>query len=149
MAFKMICLWSAWSPQVQSRVIRDVLSMQRLARLNQAELVVACDELARKNVSACGVQTTEDFTSPDVCMVYLLNGSEIPSEVQDRMPLDIEPLVVSLHGDSVPNGNLVVDEDPYAGVEFFQNTRRINETMPLDKRPPHVQHPDYVYSPYL
>jgi hypothetical protein len=147
-SFKMSVLWSAWTPQVQSRVVRDVLSLQRFARANRAELVVACDSLIRANITSMGVQVTDDFNDPKMCCVYLVNGTDIPPEVLVRLPPDIEPQIISLFGDAVPPTNLVIEEDPYAGVKLYEGVTRINETMPLDKRPPKGDS-EPIYSPYL
>jgi hypothetical protein len=146
--FKISVLWAAWTPQVQSRVVRDVLAMQRLARQQRCALLVACDQLARANVEAVGAKAVDDFNTPDVCMVYLVNGKDMPPEIIDRLPPEVEPIVVSLFGDAQPNGQLVIEKDPYAGVKLYEGVRRINETMPLDKRPPKGDS-EPIWSPYL
>lgn len=47
--FKMVLFWNAWTPQVQSRVLRDVMSIQRLAQGRRVDLVVFCDQILRDN----------------------------------------------------------------------------------------------------
>jgi hypothetical protein len=151
--FKMVVFWSAWTPQVQSRVLRDIMSLQRLASGRRVDLVVFCDQILRGNVESLGIKTTDDATDPSMVCVYVMNGMDIPQDIFDRLPEGVQPKVYSLFGDAVPPSNLQLpDEDPYAGVKFYNDAVPINETMPLDKRPtinPHVKHPEPVYSPWL
>jgi hypothetical protein len=143
--FKFAVLWSVWTPQVQSRVLRDVLALQRLAVSSNTQLLVACDQVL-------GVKTTDDFNDPGICKVYLLNDLEIPADLLPRLPRNIEAEVVSLYGQAVAPNELVIEEDPYAGVKLYDGVTRINETMPLDKKaPPHApgQWLEPLYSPYL
>lgn len=149
--FKLSVLWNVWTPQIQSRVMRDVLALQSRASKSRTTLVVACDAILRSHITSLGVQATEDFTNPDMCRVYVVNGIDIPEDLYPRLPDNVEPMVVSLTGEAIPQNQLTVEEDPYAGVEFFKDGIRIPETMPLDKPPPngHRKGEEPPYSPYL
>lgn len=151
--FKMDLFWSAWTPQVQSRVLRDVMSIQRLASARRTDLVVFCDPVLRANIQSLGIQTTEDPLNPSMVCVYVMNGMDIPDDIMDRLPEGCEPKVYSLFGDAAPQRTLQAPEkDPYAGLKFYDDSVRINETMPLEKGPnmnPNIKHPEPVYSPWL
>jgi len=150
--FKMVVFWSAWTPQVQSRVLRDVMSIQRLCSSRRVDLLVCCDANLRANVESLGVKTTDDATNPQMVCVYVMNGLDIPDDIVDRLPEGAEPKVYSLYGDAKPQSTLQLPaEDPYSGVKFYNDSVPINETMPLDKAPPnpHVHHPEPSYSPWL
>lgn len=153
--FKMVCFWNTWTPQVQSRVLRDIMSIQRLAQGRRVDLVVFCDQQLRANVESLGIKTTDDATNPQMVCVYVMNGLDIPEEIVERLPEGCEPKVYSLYGEAKPQSELQVPkpgEDPYAGVKFYNDAVPINETMPLDQRPiinPNVKHPEPVYSPWL
>lgn len=151
--FKMVAFWNVWTAQVQSRILRDVMSIQRLSASRRVPLVVCCDPQLRASVAALGVQTTDDATEPNMVSVYVVNGMDIPPEIIDRLPEGCEPKVYSLFGDAqTPSQLQMPGEDPYAGVKFYDDSHRINETMPLEKGPPinpNVKHPEPIYSPWL
>jgi hypothetical protein len=151
--FKMVLFWNTWTPQVQSRVLRDVMSIQRLANGRRVQLVVFCDDMLRANVESLGIKTTDDATNPSMVCVYVMNGMDIPEEIMERLPEGCDPVVYSLFGDTPPPSQLQMpDKDPYAGVKFYDDSVPINETMPLDKGPnmnPNIKHPEPVYSPWL
>lgn len=147
--FKLSVLWNIWNPQIQTRVLRDIMALQNLASKSRVAMMVACDQNIRANVEALGVKATDDFTNPDMCRVYVGEGTSIPPELFSRLPDNVDPEVVSLTGDAVvPNGP-VVDEAPYAGRHFFKDWKGIPETMPLDKPKPWIKDTDPAYSPYL
>ncbi len=152
-AFKMVVFWTAWTPQVQSRVLRDIMSIQRLAQSRKVTLVVYCDELLRANVASLGIQVTDDVTNANMVNVYVMNGMDIPQDIMDRVPEGCDLKVYSLFGDAKRERTLQAPgEDPYSGVEFYSDAIPINETMPLEKGPPinpHVKHPEPMYSPWL
>jgi hypothetical protein len=151
--FKMVLFWNAWTAQVQSRVLRDIMSIQRLCNSRRVDLVVCCDATLRANVEALGVKTTDDATNPSMVCVYVMNGQDIPEDIIERLPEGVEPKVYSLFGDAKPQRTLQMpDKDPYAGVKFYDDSHRINETMPLERGPsinPNVKHPEPQYSPWL
>lgn len=134
--YKVTMLWEAWTPQVQSRVVRDALSLQRVTAIAKTQLIVVCDGLAKANLIAMGVEVSNDWTKPDMCLVYVVKGLDIPDELHDRIPIDVEPRVISLYGLAPPAPRLIVEDDPYAGVKFHKTFTRIPETMPLGKQPP-------------
>lgn len=152
-AFKLVLFWSAWTAQVQSRVLRDVMSIQRLAQSRRVDLVVYCDQVLRANIAALGVDVTDDVTNPSMVNVYVMNGQDIPDDIMERLPEGCEPKVYSLFGDAQVERTLQAPEkDPYAGVKFYSDAVPINETMPLEKGPnmnPNIKHPEPVYSPWL
>lgn len=151
--FKMVLFWNTWTPQVQSRVLRDIMSIQRLANGRRVDLVVCCDQMLRANVESLGIKTTDDATNPSMVCVYVMNGMDIPDDIVERLPEGVEPKVYSLFGDAKPPSTLQMpDKDPYAGVKFYNDAVPINETMPLEKGPnmnPNIKHPEPVYSPWL
>jgi hypothetical protein len=151
--FKMVLFWSAWTAQVQSRVLRDIMSIQRLAQSRKVDLLVFCDPVLRGQVESLGVQTTDDATNPSMVNVYVMNGLDIPEDIVNRLPEGCEPKVYNLFGDGPPERTLQMpDEDPYAGVKFYSDAVPINETMPLEKGPnmnPNIKHPEPIYSPWL
>lgn len=146
--YKMSVFWSAWTPQVATRIMRDVLAIQRLAKVHKAQFVVAADELLHPKLEAVGVFYTTDFANPSSVRVYLDQGSCIPDEIAARLPECDSLEVVSINGEALPAPTLTVEEDPYAGVKFYQDWKRINETMPLDRKaPPPNSEP--LLSPFL
>jgi hypothetical protein len=150
--YKVSVFWSSWSPQIQTRILRDVLVLQRLAVKHRCTLIIACDQLLRANVQALGVVASDDFGAPDMCRVYVVDSADIPTEVYERLPANgVEPVVVSINGPGGAGaGPLSVEEDPYAGVKFYKGVQRIQETMPLNKpAPPHTKGDELPFSPYL
>lgn len=146
--YKLDVFWTAWSQQVVTRIIRDVLALQRLTKVNRVTLVVAADEQLHSKLVAIGVQPVTNFLEPDMVRVYLADGDTITDEIADRIPEDVQYEVVTLHGtEKMPQ--LEVDPDPYAGIEFYKDWRPITETMPLDSPAPPPHNPEPIPSPLL
>lgn len=145
--FKLSVFWTAWTPQVATRILRDVLDLQRLCRTNRVQLIVASDSLLAPKVRALGVEHLDSLVDADLARVYVAPGTSVEPELNDRLPSDnLE--YVNLEGITPPPSSLVIETDPYAGVDFYKDWHRIPETMPLDQKPP-PQNGEPLMSPFL
>lgn len=148
MTYKVDVFWSAWTPQIATRVMRDMMALQRVTRTNRVQLIVACDPLLVPKMAAIGVQTVDNFLNPNLVRIYVPKGYDAPDDVWARVPEDSDVEVISLLGEEIAPPGISVDKDPYAGVKFYQSWRPIPPTMPLDQAPPpKVGEP--MFSPFL
>lgn len=146
--FKVSVFWNVFTPQIATRVIRDCLAIQRLARVNNTQFVIACDEGLHANLKAMGVDVTKDYVQPNMVRAYLIND-DLTDDLQKRLPEceDTEIITVTplpAHNDDHINQDL----DPYAGVKLFKDWKAIPETLPLEKAPPKGPS-DPMWSPWL
>lgn len=149
--YKIVFLWSSWTTQVETRVVRDAFGIQRLARVSGVDYVIACDEIAHKILTNVGIKVTLDMVDPAGAVVYLSSNEYMPADLEDRIPdCDyIETIVID-----TPNAIPQVDADPatqvepYAGVKLFVDWQKIPETLSLEKAPPKGP-ADPMYSPWL
>jgi len=148
--FKISILWSAWLPMIQTRILRDLLALQRLATVNRTHLIVGSDSDIHKMVESLGMTATLDITKPNMVNVYLAEGSAIPDDVARRLLAleDVEPNVVSLSTDLPEVKDLIFEKDPYLGVRFYKDALPIPDTMPLDKPAP-KGNSEPMWSPFL
>jgi hypothetical protein len=135
--YKLLVLFSALTPQVTSRIVRDLLAIQRLANVNKLELVVACDKELDSKVNALGLTPTRDHASAQSAFIYV-EGEDLPEELEDRIP-DEEECAVDikyLAPNQAPTPGLVIESDPYIGMDIPEDRQEIPETMPLDRPAP-------------
>ena len=146
--FKLDVFWNTLTPMVTTRVLRDCLSVQRIAKVSRADYVVACDADIHPALAAMGIPVTTDFTNPTMVRAYTV-GDNLLDEMEDRLPdcEDTEVITLTL-APEVDNGNYGIDTDPYAGVKLFKDWKTIPPTLPLDKAPPKGP-AEPMWSPFL
>lgn len=133
--YKLAVFWTAWTPKVATRILRDLLSYQRLALRTRTQLLVACDEELKPKISELGFTWVEGFLNCTEARVYVAEGDSVTPEVEERIPecLDISTILVSPRAETKP---LVVDKDPYAGIKFFKDWKSIPPTLNPEQSPP-------------
>lgn len=146
--FKISIFWSAWLPMMQNRILRDLLSLQRLSTVNRTPVVVGSDTDISSMVTSLGFTHTLDVANPDIVYVYLAEGSIVPDDISVRLPEGVEPTVVSLKTDLAEMPDLIFERDPYLGVRFYKDALPIPNTMPLDKPAP-KGNGEPMWSPFL
>lgn len=146
--FKIDIFWDAWSTQMQNRILRDMMTLSRLAASQATLLVVACDEVLHPYLKLCNISAMVDFTGADLIRVYVQEGDYVPDEVYQRLPqdqpFDIVPLThrVPTPDYSVPNAL------PYANMPLKEGFKRIAPTLSIDKPAPKgIGEP--LFSPFL
>lgn len=144
--FKISVFWSAWTPKIATRILRDLLALQRVARSQRATLLVACDPQLAPQATAMGVSVTDNFLAPDLSRVYVEDPNTMSDDLHQRLLPDTEMVV--LHGNADPLRPLVIEDDPYAGVKFYKDWHTIRETMPLNQKPP-PSNGEPLMSPFL
>jgi hypothetical protein len=134
--YKVDMLWAAWTKQIETRVVRDALGIQRLARVSGADFYIGCDEIAHRILTAMGIKVTTDLLEPVSVILYLTEDG-MPVDMNERMPEcdDIQTVIVQSPR-TEEQVDQQVDQDPYAGVKLFVDWKRIPETLPLEKAPP-------------
>jgi hypothetical protein len=148
---KIAMFWNAWTSQITTRILKDALGVQRLARVNRADYVIACDVEAHAKLSAMGISVTEDLTNPDMVRCYMFEedfSSDVSAALRERLPEcdSTEFITVALKPLEVVHSP--IDSDPYAGVKFYKDWHTIPETLPLTKKPPQGP-PNPMWSPFL
>lgn len=149
--YKIVMLWSSWTRQVETRVIRDAFGIQRLARVSGVDYLIACDEIAHKILTSVGIQVTLDMVDPGGVVVYLNSDEYMPEDLQARIPeCDyIETIVINTpKQDNIKEEDQALKVEPYAGIKLFVDWHKIPETLPLEKAPPKGPS-DPLYSPWL
>lgn len=148
--YKLLVLWAELTPMVTSRIVRDLLSLQRLAQANRCVLEVGCDEELDDKVKALGLTPVRGMTTPDSAFVYCV-GDSLPPELEGKLPenegcqLDIKFLTPN----QLPAPGLVVEPDPYAGVWIPEERQSIPETMPIDRPAPRGKPGEPPLIPFL
>ena len=150
-AFKVAALWCQWTPQIKTRIVRDVLALQRLANVKKTQLIIACDPELHAQLTSIGVGVTSDLTGSDIWRVYALSQEQLDPVTLDRIPDDAEDIEnVFLSGGSLPPDPAVHQKHPYDGVDLKEDWYTIPETMPLDQPAPLSKEPDnYSLNPFL
>lgn len=146
--FKVAAFWNSFNSQVATRVLRDSLAIQRLAKANRADFVIACDPELHHTLSAMGIPVTSDFVSPNMVRAYLMRD-DLTDDLTDRLPeCEDTELITLTPMPALGDGHSEQTVDPYAGVRLFKDWKAIPETLPLDKAPPKGPS-DPMWSPWL
>jgi hypothetical protein len=148
--FKLAVLWCQWTPQIKTRIVRDVLSLQRLATVNQTQLVVACDAELHPQLEALRVGVSSDFNGSDMWRVYAVSQELLTDETMSRIPDDVTDVEnIFLIGGRPPLPT-IKDQHPYDAMDLKKDWYSIPDTMPLDQPAPLNQEPDYYsINPFL
>lgn len=152
MVYKIDVYWNQYNQRIATRILKDCLAVQRLAKVNRTEFVIACDADIHPVLTAMGIPVTLDFVNPNIVRVYLVN-SLMTDELNDRLLecedtelIDIaSPVLPTAEEETINNPQVT---DPYAGVKLFVDWKAIPETMPLSKSPPKGP-ADPMWSPWL
>lgn len=147
-SYKIGILWSAWTPKVATRILRDLLALERVARVNHTTLVVGCDEQLKPHLSSLDCVWSDNLLNTNLVRAYVETGESVPDDVLSRVPEGADLEVVSLNHNTESMPGLVVDIDPYANIKFYKDWHPIRESMPLtQKAPPKNGEP--LMSPFL
>ena len=147
--FKVNVYWGKFSPHIATRILRDMFSLARLAKVNKTELVVASAPELKGYIEQLGLKHTSNFDKPDMARVYIESGAVAPEEVYSQIPEDIAYETISLNNDpKPPQSGPYVSEAPYANMPLKRTWHHIPPTMPLDRAPPRGT-PEPQFSPFL
>jgi hypothetical protein len=150
--YKLGLVSDTWTSMVRNRVLRDMLTIDRLARKRGIHLVLAANvDLKPMFAGVIDVTLTEDLVGCETYRVYIdyeyhKEDTDIqdPMSVLERLPDDVDYEVVEMNkGKRLPG--LVVEKDPYAGVNLeSHDIQIIMETIDLDRKPPPCVAPEYL-----
>ena len=156
--YKLCILWDTWTPQVKSRAISDVISIQRLTIVNRVAFVIATDPELVPALRAIGVTTTDNFVRPHLTRVYLTgDGVEeelLPLSLSDRLDAlstesEIDYVNINIqHIKPQEDIDNTYRADAYTGFVLPTFSKRIPETMPIDRPAPKGAQ-TVMWSPYL
>jgi len=153
LTYKMAYLSDNWTSKVVSRVVRDVLTTQRLCRLENIMLIVAANrDLTSVLKGIADVKCTGDLSECNIYRVYVDRSvpraddapdpeSVVPPDVFDFDIIEVVP---------PPRENqLVFEHDPYAGINLPYRGVRIPSTMDIMKRAPKpIPEDEPPYNPF-
>lgn len=155
--YKLGLVSDTWTSMVRARVVREMLTIDRLARLRGIQLLLAANiDIKPMFAGVFDVTIAEDLVGCDTYRVYIdyenriASDSDVadPMNVMDRLPEDADYELVEINkGRKLPG--LVIDKDPYAGCLPTNNDIQIIQPIiDLDRPPPppSVRNPeDYLY----
>lgn len=142
--YKIGLVSDTWTSQVQNKVLREMLVIDRLARKRGIILVLAANtDLSPIFAGVIDVTTTMDLVDCQTYRVYIDYQNEQlrdygadPLSVLDRLPEDVEYELVEINkGKRLPG--LVLERDPYAGkLHPNKDIEIIQPVIDLDRPPP-------------
>lgn len=152
--YKLGILSPKWTPQLMNRAMRDILTIDRMARTQKVRLQVSVDSTFTTALQTItGVSRVDSMSGCELYRIYVDRSLELEGVVgEDYLelaPADGEHEVIEINRPSHLRP-LVVEKDPYAGVKLFKNWFHIPPTIDLDKPAPKFpkgEEPNY--SPYL
>jgi hypothetical protein len=151
--YKMAFVSDVWTSKVVSRVIRDVLTTQRLSRLNNVLLVVAANrELSNVLKGITKVKTTTDLTECQIYRLYIDNSIERPEdspEPETVLPDYVDEFDTIEVAPPRRKSYLNVEGDPYAGINLPYRGQSIPSTIDIYRRAPKpVPEDEPPFNPY-
>lgn len=148
MTYKLAILTESLLDKVVTRVVRDLLVVQRLCAGRKTQFLVACDEILAKQVSSMGIATTQDFLNANDFRCYSTGtfSAELKDRLADGVPCEF---IVVEPASSLINKNLKVEKDPYAGVKLDENWTSIPPTMDLNRKSPSTKTGEPAWNPFV
>ncbi len=145
--FKLLVLVETFSDKTTTRIVRDVLTLSRVCSSQKVDFIVAIDDNLKTKIGAMGVKTSSNFTSASLVRAYSATPG-FSDSLKDRIPDGVECEFIVI--DETPKTyELRLDEDPYSGIDLFDSTVPIQETMPLDMKAPDSSSQEPAWNPYL
>ena len=145
-----------WTPQLMTRAMRDILTVNKMARAENVVLQVAVDPTFTQALQlVTGVSRVDDMSGCKLYRIYVDRSLALDADVDmdhtgmipEEGEHDHEVIEINRPGNIRP---LIVEKDPYAGVKFFKNWYHIPPTIDLNKPAPKFPKGDEpMYSPYL
>ena len=152
LTYKMAFLSPMCTSKVISRVVPDVVTSPRPTRLSNICLIVAANrDLSSVLRGIAKVKTTTDVSACEIYRLYVDNSvpnaddvdpnSVVPDYVVDFDTIEVVPK---------PRGSqLVIEGDPYAGMDVPDRWTNIPSTIDLMRRAPKpLVEDDPPYNPY-
>jgi hypothetical protein len=133
LTYKMCFISNIWTSRVINRVVRDVLTSQRLCKVENIRLIVAANrDLQSVLTGLTNVKFTTDLSDCEIYRLYvdksvapLPNDPSPESFIPEGVPTYDTITVVPL-----PKArNLRIEKDPYAGVHLPDRFQRIPSTI--------------------
>jgi hypothetical protein len=144
--FKIGLVSDTWTSMVKNRVLRDILTLDRLARKQGVQLSVGSNvDLLPLLSGVVGVTVVGDILNCDTYRVYIDYDNKIASDsdvadpmaVLDRLPEDADYELVELNKGRLLPGLIINDEDPYAAMDHTNpDVEIIPPIIDLDRPPP-------------
>lgn len=143
--YKLGLVSDTWTSQVRNRILREMLTIDRLARRQGLQLILASNhDITQLFAGVVEVTIAEDLVGCDTFRVYIDYDNKItsvsdtadPLAVLDRLPEDADYELIELNkGKRLPG--LVIEKDPYAGaLPPDKDVQIIQPTIDLDMPPP-------------
>lgn len=144
--YKLGLVSDTWTDMVKNRILREMLTIARLARKRGIHLIIGANyNLSPLFKGVLDVNFTEDLIGCDTYRVYIDYDNRVdslteladPLAVLDRLPEDADYEIVEINrGKQLPG--LVVDRDPYAQKVWNNpDIQIIQPTIDLHRPPPH------------
>ena len=154
--YKIGLVSDTWTSMVRARAVREMMTIDRLARLRGIQLILAANiDIKGLFAGMFAVTIGEDLVGCDTFRVYidyenrLLSDSQAadPMAVLDRLPEDADYELVEFNkGKPLPG--LIIEKDPYAGcLPENKDVQIIQPMVDLNRPPPPWQKnsEDYLY----
>jgi hypothetical protein len=146
--YKLAILVEALQDKIVTRVVRDLLTVQRLCNSKKISFVVACDEILSKQIRSMGIDTTQDFLNSNDFRCYSLGT--FSNELKDRLLDGVACEFITIDNPaSLIQRNLKVEKDPYAGVKLDESWVSIPPTMDLDRKSPSTKTGEPAWNPFV
>lgn len=154
--YKMGFVSNSWTPMAQTRMVRDVLLVQRLAVANRVSLLIASNVKDFNFLDGItDVKTTGDLMNCKSYRLYVDHSVDteqaefVALGARDLIPdPDAECEVIEINNKAHPK-SLIHEKDPYAGVPLQDGYQHIPDTLPIDKPAPHGKNDEPTWSPFL
>jgi hypothetical protein len=144
--FKIGLVSDTWTSMVKNRVLRDILTLDRLARKSGIQLTVGSNaDLATLFSGVTSVTFVPDILNCDTYRVYIDYDNKIASDsdvadpmaVLDRLPEGVDYEIVEINKGRELPGLIINDEDPYAALDHTNpDVEMIPPIIDLDRPPP-------------
>lgn len=143
--YKIGLVSDTWTDNVRNKVLREMLTIARLARKRGIQLILGANcELKTLFAGVIEVVFAEDLLNCDTYRVYIDYDNRVeslsevadPLAVLDRLPQDADYELVEINrGKRLPG--LIVDKDPYYhALPVNRDIQIIQPTIDLDRPPP-------------
>ena len=154
--YKIGLVSDTWTSMVKGRAVREMMTIDRLARLRGIQLILGSNADIRPLFAGMfAVTIAEDLLNCDTYRVYIDYENRIsqdsdvadPLSVLDRIPEDADYELIEINkGRTLPG--LVIDKDPYGGcLPENKDIQIIPPIIDLNRPPPpSIRNPeDYLY----
>lgn len=145
--YKIGLVSDTWTSMVRNRALRDLLTIDRLARKRGVQLTVGSNgDLSELLAGIVQVTFIPDLLNCDTYRVYIDYNNRVQSDsdvadpmtVLDRIPEGADYELVEMNKGRTLPGLIINDPDPYAAMDLHENpdVQTIQPVVDLDRPPP-------------